>query len=633
MSIHTLYKGGNHMAKAKKPAKWDFEGWATRYGVKCRDGETIAHGAFSNMDGTMVPLVDDHARGYDQYLDAILGRAYLEHRDEGVYSYITFNPKYKKARLRREQVEHGDIQKLSIKANALVRKAGQIVGGVINDLSIVSAGANPGAFIQQTVLQHGDGYTEVLEDEAVICFGDDVADGIEHGDEEEADIDIAGVWGTMTEEQQAAALCVAAALVEGPTDEEEDDSDSDDDDEYDDDDDDDDEYDDDDDDSDSDDDEDDEEDLDHGDYDDTITHGDHKNKQNGGTNMKANQFTKNGETITHGDEDSGAYIAVADFIDSVRRTNSFKAACIEHGVTNVTDLYDQPTAVNPEPLIVNTPQGWVKSILGGVKKVPFTKIKSLWSDLSAFEGDHRASGYPVLGEQKRDEQISILNRITDCGWIYKRQTLDRDVLYQITSFNFLQWLQSEMGMMLNQELARAILISDGRLSNDPYKIKEDRIRPIAFDSDVWTITQNMAANKTADELLDQLIEMRSAYQGSGDPTLFVSGEQTSKWLVAKDSMGRRLYGGKSDIAELLSCTAVVEVPQISVAKNAAGNNVKAIMVNMADYALSMPTGDAALKDSRFDIDVNKEVYLLEWLCGGALITPKSALVLTQTPAT
>lgn len=344
--------------------------------------------------------------------------------------------------------------------------------------------------------------------------------------------------------------------------------------------------------------------------------------------VKANNFKTNGDFIEQGDFD-GAEVYIGDFLDTLHHAGTGKQACIEHGVTNITDLYDQPTAVNPEPLIINTPQGWVKSILGGVKKVPFTKIKSLWTDLSAFEGQHRALGYPVLGETKVAEQLEILNRITDCTWIYKRQTLDRDVLFQITSFNFLQWMQAEMGMMMNQELARAILIGDGRLSNSAFKIKETSVRPIAFDSDVWTIPHNMSVTATADDALDELIELRSSYQGSGTPTLYVSGDQVSAWLVAKNSLGERLYKSINEVASLLRCQDVIEVPQIGVAKNSTGKEVRAIMVNVADYALSLPTGSSALKDSRFDLDINKETYLLEWLVGGALITPKSAICLTQ----
>lgn len=348
--------------------------------------------------------------------------------------------------------------------------------------------------------------------------------------------------------------------------------------------------------------------------------------------VKAKNFKLNDEVIEQSGDSEATYVAVSDFMETVRRTGTLKAACIEHGVTNVTDLYDQAVPVSPEPLIINSPQGWVKSVLGGVKKIPNTKIKSLWTDLSPFEGDHRALGYPVLGEQKVSEQIEILNRITECTWIYKRQTLDRDVLFQISSFNFLQWMQQEMGLMLNQELARAILIGDGRLSNSAYKIKEDKVRPIAFDSDVWTIPVNVSATATADDLLDELIDARSDYQGTGTPNLYVSGSQVGSWLTAKNSLGERLYKNTTEIAQLLRCGSIVEVPQIGVAQNAAGNNVKALMVSMSDYGLSLPTGAAALKDTRFDLDVNKETYLLEWLCGGAMITPKAAVCLTQTPA-
>ena len=230
-----------------------------------------------------------------------------------------------------------------------------------------------------------------------------------------------------------------------------------------------------------------------------------------------------------------------------------------------------------------------------------------------------------------DEQLEILNRVTEPGWMYKRQKLDRDVLYQITSFNFLAWMQAEMGMMLNQELARAILIGDGRLANDPYKIKTDRVRPIAYEADVWTVVQNVEASLTPDERLDVSIDMRADYQGSGTPTMFVAPSEISSWLKHKDGMGNRVYKNVSEIASLLQVSNIVAVPQLAAAKTADGTkSIKSIIVNLNDYALSMPTGDAALKDTRFDIDFNKEIYLLEWLVGGALIVPHSALIQTQT---
>lgn len=601
------------MAKPKKPSKWDFDGWATRYNIKCADGETIAHSAFAAMDGETVPLVDDHARGYDSYLDAVIGRAYLEHRDEGVYAYLTFNTKYEKALRRKEQVEHGDIQKLSIKANMLKRAAGAITYGVIRDLSIVAAGANPGAFIKQAQLVHGDGFCEDIEDEAYICFNDDVSKNVEHAspDSEDPKPDdpesttegktVSDVYNGMTEDQKAVVLFVAASMA-GIDDEDSDDS---------------------------------SESTSHSADTEDTDPGEINHSDNGGKKpMKAKDFEHNDQGIEHGTDNEGTpYVAVADFIDTVRHGATFSKACIEHGVENITDLYDDAKAVNPEPLIINTPQGWVKSVLSGVKKVPFTKIKSLWTDLSAFEGTHRAQGYPVLGEKKQEEEITLLNRITEPGWIYKLQKLDRDVLYQITSFNFLQWLQAEMGMMLNQETARAMLIGDGRTSSDPNKIKEDRLRPIAYDTSVWTIQESLAASAKGDDVLDNLIELRADYMGSGDPSLFVAPKTITGWLKAKDTTGRRIYKNVQEIAGLLRVKEIIEVPPMSVAVNSDGDAIQSIMVNMADYALSLPTGSSALRDTKFDLEYNKEAYLLEWLVGGALITPKSAIVLSQKPAT
>ena len=472
--------------KSKKPKKWDFEGWATRYNIPCSDGETIAHGAFKNMDGETVSLVDDHARGYESFLDAIIGKAFLEHRDEGVYAYLTFNKNYDTALRRREQVMHGDIQRLSIRANALKRAGGKIIGGIIRDLSIVSSGANPGAYIQQAQLVHNDGYVEDIEDEAYICFNDEIKHGDDQSTEDPAskkpaaaniDEEIEDVMETykkMTPEQKKVAMFIGAGIlsVTGSAEMESE--------------------------------------VEHSDgegevmnpeeasarFDEMVEeygegindvleglvetiqsdgqaeipqeerefylglpdedrevlvflasmiaeqegeveeeeeNVEHSAERGGKKSMKANQFNSRG-----GNTSEESYVAVDDFVASLRRGSTLEQACIEHGVEDVTKLYDDPKLVNPEPLIINTPQGWVKSVLGDVKKVPFTKIKSLWTDLSAFEGDHRALGYPVLGERKKDEEITMLDRITEPGWIYKRQTLDRDVLYQISSFNFLQ---------------------------------------------------------------------------------------------------------------------------------------------------------------------------------------------------
>ena len=638
---------------SKKPKKWDFEGWATRYNIPCSDGETIAHGAFKDMDGEVVSLIDDHARGYESFLDAVIGKAYLEHRSEGIYAYLNFNKDYDLAQKRKTQVIHGDIQRLSIRANMLKRAGGKIVGGIIRDISLVSSGANPGAYIQQVQLVHSDGFVENIEDEAYICYNDEILHGADEEKEKKDPEDITEkiakvleIYNNMTPEEKEVSLFIGAGLFSTTQDEDEE-----------------------------------EEEIEQSDELDALIeeHGEEiedvfdglvesletgeeldedlkaifdelpkedqqtlldlandefddeqiQHHYNGGEDfMKANQFNKKKTK-----KDESSYVAVDDFVASLRRGATLEQACIEHGVEDVTKLYDDPKMVQPEPLIVNTPQGWVKSVLNGVKKVPFTKIKSLWTDLSAFEGDHRALGYPVLGEKKKEEEITMLDRITEPGWIYKRQTLDRDVLYQITSFNFLQWLQSEMGMMLNQELARAILIGDGRLSNNVYKIKEDRVRPIAFDSSVWTIQNTIAKTATSDDVLDELIDLRSDYQGSGSPSLFVSSKQIGAWLKLKNSLGERIYKNAEEIASLVRCKEIVEVPQFSVATQSDGSEVKAVMVNLSDYALSMPTGSSALKDSHFDIDYNKESYLLEWLVGGALITPKSAIVINQTPAT
>lgn len=636
------------MAKVQKPKTWDFEGWATRYGVRCGDGEIIAHGAFKDMDGVEVPLVDDHARGYTNYLDAVLGRAYLEHRDEGVYSYISFNPKHQKALLRRDQVEHGDIQKLSIKANDLTRKAGAIVRGIIRDLSIVSAGANPGAYILQSEIHHSDGYVEEIEDECLISCDDDVSPAIEHSADEinTEELNVGEVYDSMTPEQKTVAMFIAATLMEsaadssiqhGDEDEDDDidltedeiadidaalaaaeegyDSESNEDDE-----------------SEEDDDTDDEDDQPDGDSE-QIQHSYDGGKKHMAGTVQARNFRNPAveHSASSDDEYLGAQVDVQDFIRTLEHGATLQQACIEHGVNDFSELHDLAIPVNPEPLIVNAPQGWVKTLLSGVKKVPFTKIKSLYTDFSDFENeDLRAKGYPELGAQKLDQAIDFLTRTTEPGWMYKRQKIDRDTLYQITSFNFLAWLQSEMGMMLNQEAAVAILMGDGRAANSPSKIKETCIRPISKENDVWAIQHNLAADITADETLDVMLGLRSDYQGTGTPTMFTSPAQISTWLQAKDATGRRLYKSVSEIAELLQVSEIVGVPRMTNRLNETGKMLKTIMVNLQDYALSMPTGSAALKDTKFDIDFNKEIYLLEWLVGGALIVPKSAIVVTQS---
>ena len=556
--------------------KYDFSGWATKNNLRCSDGRTILKDAFKHNDGQTVPLVWNH-----QHNDPlnILGHALLENREEGVYAYCKFNdtPAGTNAKM---LVQHGDVSALSIYANQLKQQQGNVSHGQIREVSLVLAGANPGAFID-SVIKHGDD----SECEAVIYTGEE----LEHSDKEvegvkEDQKTIKDVVDSMTEEQKN----VMYALIGQAIDE-----------------------------------------AKHSDIED-----ENNNDNNGGEeDMKHNVF-ENGvqnekDVLTHAD--------VEMIIKDAKRYGSLKESVLQHadnfGITNIDYLFPDAKNLNTPPGFIKRDTGWVATVMNGVSHTPFSRVKSMFADITADEA--RAKGY-IKGNLKKEEVFSLLKRETTPQTIYKKQKLHRDDVIDITSFDVVAWLKTEMRMMLDEEIARAILVGDGRLTSDDDHISEDHIRPIWKEAALYavnTVLDHQAdADARAKSFIKAAIKSRKNYKGSGEPTLFCSEDLLTDMLLLEDMNGRVIYESEAKLATALRVKNIITVPVMEgLNREVSGNrrDLLGIIVNLRDYNVGADKGGAVSMFEDFDIDYNAQKYLIETRCSGALIKPYSAIVIEE----
>lgn len=620
----------------------DFSGYATKANLKCSDGRTITPDAFKHQDKETVPLVWQHARNEQSN---ILGYAILEHRSDGVYCEGFFNDTDNGV-LAKKQVQHGDIKSLSIYANQLVEKSKVVMHGMIREVSLVLAGANPGARIDYVAVQHSDDPDDMteLDDTAVIYTGlsfehtltveVEEADGTEEDSEEaehaEEGPTMQDIFNSLTEEQKNVVVYLVGK-ASGAVDAEHSDMPEgiqdileglDEDQSY----------------------------VVHHMLETALTleHTDSSDDEDSttaiepeGDNTAAHADNKEGSTVTHnvfeqgtGSVKTGTSLSHSDqqslFSEAMKRGSRLKdvvnAYALEHGIDNIDILFPDARAVTSTPEFLSRRSEWVSKVLSGTRHTPFAKIKSLTANLTLDEA--RAKGY-VKGDLKKEEFFPVAKRETMPQTIYKKQKLDRDDIIDITDFDVVAWIKGEMRLMLDEELARAILIGDGRDSEDEDKIREDRIRPIATDNDLFVtrISVNLGdADSSAEEIVDAVVRNRRHYRGTGTPVLFTSESLLSDLLLIKDTLGRRIY---ADVTALKAAMRVSDIITVEVMDDST-NNVLGIIVNLQDYVVGADKGgDVALFDD-FDIDYNQYKYLIETRCSGALVKAKSALVLLKT---
>ena len=564
--------------------KYDFSGWATKNNLRCSDGRTILKDAFKHNDGQTVPLVWNH-----QHNDPlnVLGHALLENRDSGVYAYCTFNDTEagKNAKM---LVEHGDVTALSIYANQLKQKGGNVEHGVIREVSLVLAGANPGAFID-SILRHG----EASDEEGVIYTGESLV--LTHADEEsesktkeddkevknEKEKTVQDIVDSMSEEQRNVMYALIGQALEGKNVE-------------------------------------------------------HSNIDNGGEDeMKHNVFEnenakENNDVLTHAEEEA--------ILRDAKRYGSLRESCLQHGITNIDAagyLFPEFKSLNKEPDFVGREMGWVGRVMASVHRTPFSRIKSLQADIR--EDEARALGY-IKGKQKKDEVFTLLKRTTDPQTVYKKQKLHRDDVLDITDFDVVAFIKKEMRMMLEEEIARAILIGDGRSTASDDHIKDDHIRSIANDDDLYAIHHEVTPEADTPEglakaFIRESLRARKDYRGSGEPTLYCSESVLTEMLLLEDANGRVIYESVSKLATAMRVKEIVTVPVMEGARdNANTKDILGIIVNLRDYNIGADKGGAVSMFEDFDIDYNAQKYLIETRCSGALIKPFSAIVLEQTKA-
>lgn len=561
---------------------YDFSGWATRNNLRCSDGRVIMKDAFKHNDGQTVPLVWNHQ--HDDPLN-VLGHALLKNREDGTYAYCKFNST-ESGQTAKQLVQHGDVVALSIYANQLKQQGANVLHGAIREVSLVLAGANPGAYID-SVMQHNEDGLEVESDEMIIYSGETIE--IQHAEtkQEEKEMPevkedtrtLKDVFDTLNEEQKTV---VYALIGEALSDEEDD------------------------------------------------------NEEEETPEMKHNVFdqdpdqNENENVISHSD----MMAVIAD----AKRHGSMKESAIQHGITDIEFLFPEAKSLNTPPAFIQRDMGWVGEVMGGVHNTPFSRIKSTFADIT--EDDARARGY-IKGKMKKEEVFTLLKRATTPQTVYKKQKLDRDDVIDITDFDVVSWLKAEMRFMLDEELARAFLVGDGRLSSSDDKINETNIRPIWKDDDLYTIKVPVvvAANATEDDIAKAFsraaVKARKDYKGSGNPTMFTTEDHLTNMLLREDGMGRVLYESEEKLATSLRVRKIVTVPVMENLTRVDEGKTKTllgIIVNLNDYNVGADKGGAVNMFDDFDIDYNAQKYLIETRCSGALIKPYSAIALEMETA-
>ena len=587
--------------------KFDFSGWATKNDLTCSDGRTIKHNAFKENDGQRVPLVWQHGH---QTVDNVLGHALLENRDEGVYAYCALNdtPAADNAK---ELVKHGDVKALSIYANRLDQRGADVIHGNIVEVSMVLSGANPGALIDNVALEHSDGSWTESEDEAIIYSGltlshdsGDITEDTYSMDDDEVydeddDMTVADVLETLDDDQRLAV----AALIEEISGDVDDDEDYDDD-EYD-----------------VDDDDDYEEDAEHGDF-------------GGDTLMHSNIFEGDalrsvGPRLSHAEEEQ---IFAEARMPGMTLRSAVLAHAADYGIKNPELLFPDATNLDPEPQRVMRENSWVSRVLQGSKHTPFSRVKTQWSNLTAE--DLRAKGY-VKASRKKDVVYEIANRKTEPTTVYNKTKIDRDDVLDITTFNVVAWMQQNLRYSLEEELARAVLIGDGRQVSDENKIKEANIRPIWTDDELFSHKVLIDKDAKTADIIDVVRRSRKFYKGSGSPVLFTTNGFICDMLEIKDHNERYIYETRQAVANALNVSDVIEVEVMEGAKRDVGGkkqNLLGIIVNMQDYTMGSDKGGETSFFEQFDIDFNQQKYLLEARCSGALTKYKSAIVIEKATA-
>ena len=597
----------------------DFSGYATKAGLKCSDGRTIMPDAFKHQDTTTVPLVWQHGHSDPEN---VLGHAILENREDGVYCYGFFNDS-KKAEHARELVGHKDITMMSIWANDLIERSKRVLHGAIREVSLVLSGANPGALIDFVTIRHSDDQETTLDDEAIIYTGlgfehssiETKADDAKHSttDDETKQPDTTGtdaedlakmtvqdVYDSMSsEQQQVLHYMIGEALAMDDTEDTTETGSTDK--------------------------------AQHDNLDGNAGDPDKKGSEEMGTDtIKHNVFEDKGkenkeEVILSHDDMKGI---IADAVRGGSLRSAVEDYALAHSIDNIDVLFPEPTATDATPQFLSRRVEWVASLLGAVQKSPFSRIKTLNADITIAEA--RAKGY-VTGAMKKEEFFGVSKRITTPTTVYKKQSMDRDDVVDITDFDVILWLKNEMRLMLDEEIARAILLGDGRDVSDTDKIAETNIRPIAHEHELFatTVTVNLRdAASSAEEIIDAIIGSRWQYKGTGTPTLFTSETVISTFLMVKDTLGRRIYPTLAEVASVLRVSSIVPVEAME--NNT--DNVVGIMVNPVDYVLGATAGGQVSMFDFFDIDYNKQKYLIETRCSGALTKLKSALIVKQAAA-
>lgn len=576
-----------------KPEKYDFSGWATRNDIRCSDGRTIRRGAFAEQDGTTVPLVWNHNHAD---ADNVLGHAILENRDQGVYAYCFFN-NTKQGNNAKELVTHGDICSLSIFANQLKQNGGDVIHGAIREVSLVLAGANPGAKIEN-IMAHGDNF----EEEAII-YNDSDEINLAHSEEKEKmeeenkEKTVKDVIDSMTEEQRNVMYALIGEAIES-------------------------------------------------------TKGESDNDQSNEeeNQMKHNAFENEDQTKKE-ETETLSHSEFMEIVSEAKRKGSMKDAFLEHNITeipylahsitNVGNLFPESKAVSRVPEVVDRDQTWVGNVMASVKHTPFSRVKSFYANITADEA--RAKGY-VKGAKKVEEVITALKRTTDPQTVYKLQKMDRDDIIDITDFDVVAWLKGEMRGKLDEEIARAILIGDGRSSSSADKVDPLKIRPVYQDDTTYTIKRILTRASGADDsafakaFIKDVVKSRKEYKGSGNPTLYTTEDMLTSMLLIEDTTGRVIY---DTIEKLKTALRVRDIVTVPVMENVGREDTQAkkkwnllgVLVNLSDYNVGADKGGSVNMFDDFDINYNKYEYLIETRCSGALVKPYSAITFEEEIST
>lgn len=582
---------------AKK--KYDFGGYATRINLLCSDGRTIRQDAFKHNDGKQVPLVWNHDHSGPEN---ILGHAILEHRADGLYAYCMFNDS-EAGKNTKVLVEHGDITDLSIHANQLKQKGKDVLHGDVKEVSVVLAGANPGAFIDNLEIMHGDAYVPDESDAVIYTSNEDAISltdvEFEHADKPAAKNDkpaagkeptIEEVYNTLNDDQKTLVHAMIAMAVG-----------------------------------------DDEEDP-------NMNHSDE-----GGKTMKRNVFEgkdndqNKGTTLTHAQ--------ISAIFSDAQEAGSFKKTLLEHaatyGIEDIDILFPDAKTITNTPDFIKRRTQWVDGVISGTHHTPFSRIKSTAADITADAA--RAKGY-VKGTLKKEEVITLLKRTTGPTTIYKKQKLDRDDILDITDFDVVAWLKAEMRLMLDEELARAILVGDGRTAASEDKIKDpagaadgNGIRSIYLDNDMYAHHIEIPTDATVDEEMEAIVRAMEVYEGSGGPTFYTTQGKLNDMLLQKDTLGYRIYKTETEVAAALGVSKIEKVPVMKGLVRTLDDTLPTerdvelvgIIVNLQDYSLGADKGGQVSMFDDFDIDYNQQKYLIETRCSGALKSPKTALVIEK----